>query len=107
MPVSASILPRTSPPKFQVPFPPGQFIGFTLFSGGPEIQKRFEQTLGEMQEDGRVKEKLSGTGAALPSAKAFLEGKGLVPESFLNDAEAPVDLKSKMQHKLDSTHGVS
>merc|ERR1719160_293011 len=83
-----------------------ELVRAAILKGGPEIQKRFEQTLGEMQEDGRVKEKLSGTGAALPSAKAFLEGKGLVPESFFNDAEAPVDLKSKMQHKLDSTHGV-
>merc|ERR550514_2146122 len=74
--------------------------------GGPEIQKRFEETLGDMTKDNRVKEKLGESGGVMPSAKEFLAGKGLVADSFLDDDKAPGDLKGKIQSRLDSTQNV-
>merc|ERR1719353_2097975 len=59
-----------------------ELVRAAILQGGPEIQKRFEEALGEMSTDARVTEQLNG--ASMPSAKDFLAGKGLVPESFLS-----------------------
>merc|ERR550514_2492745 len=80
-----------------------ELVRAAILQGGPEIQKRFEKTLGEMTSDTRVQEKMNATGTAMPSAKSFLEGKGLTSESFLSDVEAaPKDLKNTIQSRLDS-----
>merc|ERR1719420_1676661 len=72
-----------------------ELVRAAILQGGPEIQKRFEENLGEMSTDTRVKEKMKG--AAMPSAKDFLAGKGLVSEKFLSSPEAPKELKKEIQ----------
>ena len=83
-----------------------ELVRAAIMQGGPEIQKRFEETLGDMTKDNRMKEKLGETGGVMPSAKEFLAGKGLVADSFLDDDKAPGDLKGKIQSRLDSTQNV-
>merc|ERR1719316_1046579 len=70
-----------------------ELVRAAISRSGPEIQERFKQTLGEMQQTPEFQEKAKGL--KLPSAEAFLSGEA--------DA-APADLKEQIQRKLKGTN---
>lgn len=72
-----------------------ELVRKAISSGGPEIQARFKQSLGEMQQDPKFQQKAQELKLQMPSAEAFLAG----------DADSsPADLKQQIERKLMGTN---
>jgi hypothetical protein len=72
-----------------------ELVRQAINSGGPEIQKRFSETMKDMQKDPSWQKRAGAAGMDMPS-----------PESFLQGDEATPVLQSKMKEKLQSTQKV-